>query len=69
MRRNKRGDDRLYISVKHTSYTNLMDLYRIGMDKENEVRVSKGLGRQDLWPFILFSSRGDIFTSCLFWLL
>lgn len=39
MRRNQRGDDRLYISVKHESYNSLVDLYRIGMDEGNEVSV------------------------------
>ena len=37
MRRNQRGDDRLYVSVKHSAFTSLSDLYQMGMDDENEV--------------------------------
>lgn len=40
MRRNQRGDDRLYVSVKHPSYTSMVDLYRMGMDRHNEVGLA-----------------------------
>ncbi|MPC12060.1 5'-3' exoribonuclease 2 [Portunus trituberculatus] len=40
IRRNKRGDDCLYVSVKHPAFTSLSDLYQMGMDEENEVPIS-----------------------------
>ncbi|XP_045585017.2 5'-3' exoribonuclease 2 homolog isoform X1 [Procambarus clarkii] len=39
-RRNKRGDSRMYISVKHEAYSQLTDMYRIGMNVETEVPIS-----------------------------
>lgn len=38
-RRNKRGDDRLYVSVKHDAFSELTDLYRLGMDQYTEVII------------------------------
>ncbi|CAL4130433.1 unnamed protein product, partial [Meganyctiphanes norvegica] len=40
VRRNVRGDDRLFISCKHDSYKQLLDLYRMGMDKNTEIPIS-----------------------------
>lgn len=47
-RRNKRGNDRLYVSVKHSAYCQLVDLYRLGMDKDTEVIMTVTL----YYPFI-----------------
>ncbi|XP_071544805.1 5'-3' exoribonuclease 2 homolog isoform X2 [Panulirus ornatus] len=40
VRRNKRGDDRLYVSIKHEAYSQLSDMYRMGMNMETEVPIS-----------------------------
>ncbi|XP_076057715.1 5'-3' exoribonuclease 2 Rat1 [Oratosquilla oratoria] len=39
-RRNVRGDDRLYVERSHKAYSQLLDLYRLGMDKDTEVPIS-----------------------------
>ncbi|XP_066939029.1 5'-3' exoribonuclease 2 homolog isoform X2 [Macrobrachium rosenbergii] len=39
-RRNKRGDARLYVSCKHSAYTQLCDMYRMGMNFDTEVPIS-----------------------------
>lgn len=60
IRRNQRGDDRLYISVKHPSYTSLLDLYRLGMSKENEVGLFRGLGTHDTRSLVLCYFKGRV---------
>ncbi|XP_064112535.1 5'-3' exoribonuclease 2 homolog [Macrobrachium nipponense] len=40
IRRNKRGDARMYVSCKHAAYTQLCDMYRMGMNFDTEVPIS-----------------------------
>lgn len=37
IRRNVRGDDRLYVGPKHPAHKELTDMYRMGMSYDNEV--------------------------------
>lgn len=37
VRRNVRGDDRLYVGPKHPAHKELADMYRMGMSYDNEV--------------------------------